>query len=64
MSRLPYSITEDAIRSLFNKFGTIKSVKVKKPPILNPQLAANTTTMSAIAYVDFESEADAAKAIE
>lgn len=54
------------LKEIFSKYGNIRSLMLKKPK-LNSQLGDSSvvlTTAYSIAYVDFEKEEDAAKAIE
>lgn len=65
MNRLPFSITEQTLREVFGKYGNIRSVKIKRPNINAPSMGAGPvfTTAYGIAYVDFEKEDEAAKAL-
>jgi RNA recognition motif-containing protein len=49
------------VAQLFSKFGPVRSIKVKRPEI-DPRFAYQTSGY-AIAYVNFEKEEDAVKAI-
>jgi RNA recognition motif-containing protein len=56
---------ETELRELFSKYGQVKSIKLKKPQILTPQIQATGTTMAhGFAYVDFAKEEDAQNAKE
>jgi len=61
VKNLPLGITEAQLSLLFSRFGAVRSLRIKKP---NGVDARNVfTTAYAIAYVNFENEEDAKKAI-
>lgn len=60
VKNLPFQITEQAVREIFAPFGTIKSMRLKKPELIKNPLI---TKAYAIAYLEFEKEEDAANAI-
>lgn len=61
VKNLPFAIQDNQVAQLFSKFGPVRSIKVKRPEI-DPRFAFQTSGY-AIAYVNFEKEEDAAKAI-
>ena len=61
VKNLPFTIQDGQVASLFSKFGQIRSIKVKRPDI-DPRFTYQTSGY-AIAYVNFEKEEDAKKAI-
>lgn len=61
VKNLPFAIQDAQVSQLFSKFGPIKSTKIKRPEI--DVRYAYQTSGYAIAYVNFEKEEDAAKAI-
>lgn len=64
VNRIPFNFNEEKIKELFSKYGPVRSIKLKKPNIGLNEATALTTTATCLAYVDFEQEADALKAIE
>ena len=61
VKNLPYAIQENQVMNIFARFGPIHSIKLKRPEV-DPRFAYQTSGY-AIAYVKFEKEEDAAKAI-
>lgn len=61
VKNLPFAVQDSQIAQLFSKFGPVRSIKVKRPEI--DLRFAYQTKGYAIAYVNFEKEEDAAKAI-
>lgn len=61
VKNLPFAIQDGQVAQLFSKFGPIRSIKIKRPEI--DIRFAYQTSGYAIAYVNFEKEEDAAKAI-
>ena len=61
VKNLPFAILDTQVNQLFARFGPIRSIKVKRPEI--DLRFAYQTSGYAIAYVNFEKEEDAAKAI-
>jgi RNA recognition motif-containing protein len=55
-------MTDAELKTLFSKYGDIKSIKVKKPPTMS-QFPTAPSTSFGIAYIDFSSEDAAMKAI-
>ena len=61
-------MTEDDIANLFSSFGHIKSIKVKMPQSAQTEEGrilqeSNLSVLHGMAYVDFETEEQASKAI-
>lgn len=61
VKNLPFTFQDSQVAQLFSKFGPVRSIKVKRPEI--DLRFAYQTKGYAIAYVNFEKEEDAAKAI-
>lgn len=61
VKNLPFAIQDIQVMNIFARYGPIHSIKVKRPEI-DPRYAYQTSGY-AIAYVKFEKEEDAAKAI-
>lgn len=69
VSGLPYNFDEKKVRALFKECGEIRSVRIKKPLAqLEDQQRMmaenNMTLLSAIAYVDFQKQEEAERAIK
>ena len=61
VSRLPYNLSEQSLKEAFSKYGTVRSMLVKRPNVGSVPIM---TTAYCIAYVDFETEKEAKAAIE
>ncbi len=61
VKNLPLSINETALAQLFSRFGPVRTLRIKRPDGFDPRDIF--TTAYAIAYVNFDKEEDAAKAI-
>jgi len=62
---VPLNVGELELKELFSKYGTIRSIKVKKPQIWSPNVQmSGSSTSYGIAYVDFFKEEDAQKAMK
>jgi RNA recognition motif-containing protein len=57
---LPFNVTDEFFRSLFAKFGAIKSYRIKRPDISR---SIQPTKLYSIAFLEYLREEDAAKAI-
>jgi RNA recognition motif-containing protein len=55
VAKLPYDMTEAELRTTFESFGTLKSVRVI--------MDRDTKTSKGFGFVEFESDIDAARAI-
>jgi RNA recognition motif-containing protein len=62
VKNLPFHILDTDLKELFAKFGSVRSLKVKRPDITHR--ITKLTAAYSIAYVDFENQEDAAKAKE
>ncbi|TNV86215.1 hypothetical protein FGO68_gene7587 [Halteria grandinella] len=61
VKNLPFSVQEQQVRELFSRYGTIKSMRLKKPELSrNPAI----TIAYAIAYLEFDKEEEALNAIK
>lgn len=62
IKNLPFSISDEQFRALFSRFGTIKSLRIKKPDVAirHPGL----TNAYAIAYVEYEKQEESEAAIK
>jgi RNA recognition motif-containing protein len=61
VKNLPLGVTEAQLSILFSQFGAVKSLRIKRPNGVDPRNVF--TTAYAIAYINFENEEDAKKAI-
>ena len=62
VKNLPLSITEAQLAQLFSRFGPVRSLRIKRPDGVDSRNIF--TTAYAIAYVNFEKEEDATKALD
>lgn len=61
VKNLPLAVTEAQLSILFSQFGAVRSLRIKRPNGVDPRNVF--TTAYAIAYINFENEEDAKKAI-
>lgn len=61
ISKLPFNVTDEQLKLLFSQYGTVKSVRVKRPQI-HSRTSPIMTHAYAIAYLEFDKEEQAVRA--
>ncbi|CDW73136.1 UNKNOWN [Stylonychia lemnae] len=61
---IPFNVDENFLRELFGRYGKLRSVMLKRFNIPNQQAQPFFTSAYSIAYIDYEREEDALKAID
>jgi RNA recognition motif-containing protein len=64
VKNVPINCSDQQLAALFSRFGPVRSVRVKRPHIDISRPLFGGTAAYAIAYINFEKEEDAAKAIK
>jgi RNA recognition motif-containing protein len=60
---LPIGITEAQLAQLFSRFGPVRSLRIKRPDGVDVRNVLLYTSAYAIAYINFDKEEDATKAL-
>eukprot|EP00347_Sterkiella_histriomuscorum_P023838 403333212 len=63
VNRIPYNVPDRRVHELFSQCGNIKSIMVKRPNIQQPNQPILVTGAQSIAYINYEKEEDALRAI-